>query len=29
MEERLYSYRNLTEEEEEQWNTLFDEVVQG
>ena len=29
MEERLYHYKNLTAEEEEQWNELFDEVVQG
>jgi spermidine/putrescine transport system substrate-binding protein len=29
MESRLHSYKNLTEEEEEQWNALFDEVVQG
>ncbi len=29
MLERLYSYRVLTEEEEEQWNELFNEVVSG
>ena len=29
MEERLYHYKNLSADEEEQWNELFDEVVQG
>jgi spermidine/putrescine transport system substrate-binding protein len=29
MESRLHSYKNLTEEEEAQWNELFDAVVQG
>ncbi len=29
MEERLYHYKDLDEEEEAQWNELFDEVVQG
>jgi len=29
MEDRLHHYKNLTEEEEAEWNELFDEVVQG
>ncbi|MDQ3986953.1 MAG: spermidine/putrescine ABC transporter substrate-binding protein [Actinomycetota bacterium] len=29
MEARLHHYKNLTPEEEEQWNEFFDEVVQG
>ncbi|MFP5298293.1 MAG: PotD/PotF family extracellular solute-binding protein [Actinomycetota bacterium] len=29
MESRLHSYRTLSEEEEEYWNDLFGEVVQG
>jgi spermidine/putrescine transport system substrate-binding protein len=29
MESRLYYYKNLSEEEEAEWNDLFDEVVQG
>lgn len=29
MESRLYSYKNLTEDEEAEWNDLFDTVVQG
>ena len=29
MESRLHSYKNLSEEEEAEWNELFDEVVQG
>lgn len=29
MESRLHSYKNLTEEEEAEWNELFDGVVQG
>ena len=29
MESRLHHYRNLSEEEEQAWNELFDEVVQG
>ena len=29
MEARLHHYKNLTPDEEEQWNELFDEVVQG
>ncbi|HEX2236361.1 MAG TPA: spermidine/putrescine ABC transporter substrate-binding protein [Actinomycetota bacterium] len=28
MEERLHHYKNLDPEEEEQWNALFDEVIQ-
>ncbi|MDQ3940013.1 MAG: extracellular solute-binding protein, partial [Actinomycetota bacterium] len=29
MESRLHHYKNLTEEEEQEWNELFDAVVQG
>ena len=29
MLDRLYSYKVLDEEEERQWNELFQEVVQG
>ncbi|HYI45435.1 MAG TPA: extracellular solute-binding protein [Actinomycetota bacterium] len=29
MESRLHYYKNLSEEEEAEWNELFDEVVQG
>ena len=29
MEDNLYSYRNLSPEEEREWNALFDEVIQG
>jgi spermidine/putrescine transport system substrate-binding protein len=28
MEERLHHYKNLDPDEEEQWNALFDEVIQ-
>jgi spermidine/putrescine transport system substrate-binding protein len=29
MESRLHSYKNLSEEEEQEWNDLFDQVVQA
>jgi hypothetical protein len=29
MEENVYSYKNLSDEEEAEWNDLFNEVVQG